>query len=142
MLTVDEHDTVVGFTYHDGSLDGVVVDDLEKTARFALRDVAGGRNVVTLRGVAALAIADFREGNIVTFLSWLPAERAAATEWARAELRRHLDCDDAELDRQLVRGRFVFLMESGYGATAAAICADADVRPGALAVSGPKAAGT
>jgi hypothetical protein len=117
-IEVDERGYVRGFPYHDGSLEGIVSSAARREARLALVAEDGSRRVVTLRGVRALAMDQFREGNIVGDLRLLSVAQASAD----AEVARRIEAKLFLEPSSIPEAARIFLLESSYGAELVAIC--------------------
>lgn len=117
-VTTDEHGFARGFSYHDGFLDGVVVNDAGTEAHLAIRSLAGERRVLTLRGLVALKLANFRQGNIISTICILRRDRADDT--------RHRELTEL-LGGYPSTGAQVLLLCSSYGAALAAAFDEADI---------------
>jgi hypothetical protein len=129
MRVIVENGLVRGFPYHDGGLDGVVLGPNEEV-HIGLRSVEGERRVLTLTGVKAMAVDEFREGNIVLDISL----------FAASKLNEHTVLRDVVAQRITIKAelipveKVIFWLESSYGADVVAICDAVYVRMGALSV--------
>lgn len=130
----DENGFVRGFPHHDGRLDGVLTDDVAKEAHLAIRSVDGERRVLALRGVVALHVEGFREGNILSNLRLLTLPQVLLDEELRRLFDERLFIDVTTLRPDVV----VFVVESSFGADVLAVCGGVHVsEPGArLVLSG------
>lgn len=117
----DEHGFVRGFPYHDGFLDGVLVDGRE--ARFALRDLEGTRRVFSLRDIRCLCMDEFRQGNIVADLRVISVVQARENPTVCKLLADRLYLDPMTLDPSLR----IFSLECSYGAEVIAVCGEVDI---------------
>lgn len=122
-VQTDAHGLLVGFSHHDGFIDGLLTDAGAKRVDIALRSSSGDRRLLTLRGVTAMHVGGFREGNIVARLRLLPIARAAADEGLCAWLVERLYVDPATLSASTL----VFVVEASYGAELIALCEEVDV---------------
>lgn len=122
-VTCDENGFVRGFPHHDGRLDGVLTDDVSKQAHLAIRSVDGERRVLALRGVVALHIEGFREGNIVSSLRLLTPPQVLLDGELRRLFDERLFIDVAKLQSDVS----VFVVESSFGADVLAVCGSVDV---------------
>jgi hypothetical protein len=125
-LGCDDNGFIKGFPYHDGFLDGILIDDRGKNIYLALRAASGEQRILTLRGVAAFHAEGFREGNIVLNMRILTQNHAMTDEPTRRILSERLFVDDGVLPK----GARVFLLESSFGAEIVAICHDVEVTGG------------
>jgi len=116
----DESGFVRGFAHHDGYLEGVLTDDVAKEAHLAIRSTSGERRVLTLRGVTALDVSGFREGNIIQNLRMWSAAKAAGDPEVRRSLDERLYLDATKLPPNAS----VFILESSFGANLIAVCAE------------------
>lgn len=116
-VRTDAHWRAIGFSHHDGFLDGVVLEDDGRTARLHVRSVAGERHTVKLTDVESLSVDAFRQGNIILTIWCVPASEAVAAGLAE-RIRARLYLDAAKLPE----GRTVFLLDASYGAEIVAIC--------------------
>jgi hypothetical protein len=122
-ITWDANGFARGFPYHDGFLDGILVSESGSEASLALRSTQGERRILTLRGVVALDMGGFREGNIILNIRMVPSARAAAVPELRKLLSDRLLLDAVTRAPNAV----VFLLEPSYGAEVVAVCAEADI---------------
>jgi hypothetical protein len=125
-LVYDDEGLVRGFSYHDGYLDGVVLETQgAKSAHLALRSTDGECRVLTLQDLSAFDVQNFREGNIILTMQVLPIGRISERPGADEMIRRRLHIDP----ERLPTGRLVFLLDASYGADVLGVC-------GAVSVSG------
>jgi len=117
-VTLDERGWVRGFPYHDGFLDGLVIDEAAAEVLIALRDISGQRRVLVLQRVMHLHVKDLREGNVVSDLWGLTAQQAAASTAVLRALKDHFGVDPSKLSSDSL----VFRLDSSFGADVLAIC--------------------
>src|SRR5688572_13067177 len=122
-VSSDDNGVLRGFSYHDGYLDGVLVSDGGTTANLALRSSAGELRVLALRGLVALDVSNFREGNLVLNIRLLPAARIAGIDDVRTLLAERLFIEPAGIPTDAA----IFLLESSFGADVVAICRDVQI---------------
>lgn len=132
-VVTDVNGFVRGFPYHDGLLEGVLTLVETKDVHLGVRALSGEANVITLRQVEALHVADFLQGNIVFDMRVLPARDAAANTEVRAKLLERFDRDATKLSEDAT----VFWLTSSYGAELLAVCREVEVIEGRLAASCP-----
>jgi hypothetical protein len=117
-LTRNTTGIVRGFAYHDGYLDGIAVSG--RGAQLSIRSVDGERRTLTLHGVARLQLDHFCESNIIGDLWWLTIPEAFAIDHVAHRLTELFGA-------QLPPERFVFMLDSSYGADLIAVCERAEV---------------
>lgn len=122
-VSADKDGQIEGFSYHDGSLDGVVAANDGKELHLALRSVEGERRVLTLRNLKAVHVKGFREGNIVLDLSLFSSDEAARIDELKSSLktRLYLDADQLPPDAK------VFWLAPSFGADIVAVCGEVEV---------------
>ncbi|MFY9343430.1 MAG: hypothetical protein WAT39_13120, partial [Planctomycetota bacterium] len=91
---------------------------------WSLRDVDGEPRVVTLDGVVAFQMADFREGNLVCSMMLFSPERAASDAAISGMVRERLYLDATALPA----GTKVFTLVPSYGADIVAVCGSVSVQ--------------
>ncbi len=131
--------------FHDGNLESVTVGD--GTAVFGLTHVDGRRFRLNLSGVEALAMNDFREGNIILELQVLSASDFGKAELSAGDVRATLEAlfprphADAAPEHHETYERFLqaqherldqgaaklVLLEPAYGADLIAFCTSAEL---------------
>ena len=124
----DENGFVRGFPYHDGFLDGILVEDGGKKLHLSLRAASGERNILTLQRVMTFHVENFREGNVVLNLRILSPDRVLNDKDIRHALMDRVFLDAANLPDDAV----VFLLESSFGAEVLAVCHGVEVSQGRL----------
>jgi len=118
---LDAHGSVVGVQYHDGYLEGVLVD--ETVAYLSLRSARGDRRILALRGLIDLCMNGFRLGNIVLNIRVLSREQAKSDHSVGVTMSEKLFRDVNTLQIDIC----VFLLESSYGADIIALCSHVEV---------------
>lgn len=126
-IECDPDGMVTGFPYHDGELDGLVVNGHNEVL-LALRSIDGERRLLTLSGLEHLNVDEFRQGNIVTEMYVMSRElllkHEEFTNLVATKLFLPLDKIRAE--------SIVFVLQSDYGAEIVAVCSDVSVSGGRL----------
>jgi hypothetical protein len=132
-------------SFHDGKLTSVAVG--EGTATLGLTHLDGRRFTLSMAGVEALSINDFREGNIVLELHLLTGTSFEKAGFSPGDVRASLqvlftaphpdaaqkyhDDYNSSLDRQIERLRDgsmkLIILDPAYGADLLAYCATADL---------------
>lgn len=107
--------------HHDGDLLGVVVE--EPNCLLAYRSTDGVRRGLRLVGVHSMDLSGFRQGNIIMSMMMFSPEvapkRLSEAQWLRLGHGGH----------PRLKGRYVFLLDSSYGAELVADCDDIEVLP-------------
>ena len=105
--------------HHDGDLIGVSVSGGMCRLRFRSMDKC--EREICLKGVHALEVSSFREGNTILSMVLVPAERAA--DLVSRELLSGLGWGMAPR----IKGKFLFVLYPSYGASVVADCEDVEV---------------
>lgn len=132
MLDSNRNWLVTGFPYHDGYLEGVLIDDRRREIAIGLRDVCDQRRVIVLGGVVAANLTNVKEGNIVGSLWWIPGSHIDDVPGLREKITFKMSFRDSELTKILGNNMFVFWADAAYGAETLVICRDAKMVDGAL----------
>lgn len=122
-VSCDAAGRVVGFSYHDGQFEGVVLNADEQEARLFLRSSGGERRTIVLERVLKLHVDGFREGNIVSVMRVL--EAASVDEELRVALIRKFDLSGGDLLEGLV-----FSLDASFGGDVLSLCGDVEVIDG------------
>jgi hypothetical protein len=122
-VQADDDGFIRGFPYHDGFLDAVFTNPDSKEVLLALRSEHGARRILTLKGVSALCLDGFREGNVILNVRVLTAERLLGDSETQKKLASRLSLEAGALEA----GSAVFILESSYGADMVAICSDVEI---------------
>lgn len=119
-----------GVPYHDGYLDGVVVDG--KSVYLGIRSIGGDRRVLALRQVIGFCVDGFLEGNVVLSIRVLPSAEARKDQMVREIIAEKLDRTVDVLPMDCL----VFVLESSYGADVVGLCGQVEISEpgGALGV--------
>lgn len=126
-ITCDPDGTVTGFPYHDGQLDGLLVNE-DKEVLLAVRSIDGERRLVRLCGVEHLNVDEFRQGNIVVDMYVMSKELlSSSAEFSKLVASKLFIPPD-----KLSNDSIVFVLQSDYGAEILAICSDVIVGRGRL----------
>lgn len=120
---LDDDGFLRGFRYHDGSLDGLLIQELGAVACLAIRSVDDEQRIITLRQVSALHVDAFREGNIINNLRALRSDQLQKDEGVARWLADRLDLAVAKVPAD----RLVFVLESSYGASVVAVIGEFEV---------------
>ena len=125
-LRTDEHGRAVGFPYHDGTLDGVLLLDRGDVVELLLTDAGGASSRLRLTGVRAFQAEDLRQGNIVCDIeAWTVARARPRRDLAEAvQVRLHWRLE------QLPSEILVFRLTCSYGASILAVCERVEVAAG------------
>jgi len=126
----DEDGLIKGFSYHDGKLDGVLIDGVGDV-HLGIRAVSGEQRLLSLHQVRGLCIQGFRQGNIILSVRVLEFSRALRDAELASQIAERLF-----LDATSATGEQVFCLDSSYGADIIAVCGRIDVSEigGCLAV--------
>jgi hypothetical protein len=122
MVETDDRGHVL-VPHHDGNLDAIInVTDSETLLLY--RCVRGIRRSIRLVGVHDISVYNFRMGNIILDATVHNAADAALV--ATAEHLKRLGYGQASP----LKGKFLFILESSYGAEVVADCDDVEFRVG------------
>lgn len=115
-FSTDTHYRVVGFPYHDGSLE--VLSIAGYNLHFAIHATSGETHEIQVENLSEVRIDDLRPKNIVHSIRLLPAA-AAGLDRVVVDLLRDRLCFEPHF---LAPGDAVLHLESSYGVEILAIC--------------------
>jgi hypothetical protein len=120
MLDADQYGRAAA-PHHDGSLHGIVMQDEGSTCLVLYRSTDGVRRVVTLTGVHKLDVSSFRQGNIIDSIMVFPSGETTNRGYDALLLRLGWGRLPG------LKGRFLFVMDSSYGAEVIADCENVEI---------------
>ena len=117
-VETDEHGQLVA-RHHDGELYGIMLSDDE--CRLHYRSSDGVSRIIRLLGIHTLDLSRFREGNVILSMMAYPCQ--VASNKVPEELLRRLGW--GKLPK--LKGKYIFVLDSSYGAELVANCDEVDI---------------
>jgi hypothetical protein len=119
-IDTDEHGRLIGFRYHDGSLNGVQITE-HNNLHLQGCSVCGENFQLNLQCVDLFALDEFREGNTINTMylwSFLDAPKTVISK-----ISKKFGLDNALMDVKYGSSDefFIFVLECSYGAEILAI---------------------
>ncbi|MBI5537107.1 MAG: hypothetical protein HY898_30575 [Deltaproteobacteria bacterium] len=120
-MNLDADGVIRGVQYHDGRLEGVLVDG--DAAYLCVRSASGNQRFLALRDLFDICMDGFRRGNIILNMRVLSAAQAKADSAVGAKVSEKLfrELDSLHVDA------LVFVLDSSYGADVLALCGRVEI---------------